>query len=109
MLGEVVNLVDKNEVSNQLAKNIIYEAMEKNIEPLEIIKSKNIKQISDEGELINIIKKIISESPDQVKEYLSGKEMVANFLVGKVMKETNKQANPATSLKLIKEELERMK
>ncbi len=109
MLGEVVNLVDKNEVSNQLAKNIIYEAMEKNIEPLEIIKSKNIKQISDEGELINIIKKIISESPDQVKEYLSGKEMVANFLVGKVMKETNKQANPATSLKLIKEELERMR
>ena len=35
--------------------------------------------------------------------------MVANFLVGKVMSATNKQANPAASLKLIKEELERMR
>ena len=109
MLANVINLVKENEVSNQLAKNIIYEAMEKNIDPLEIIKSKNIKQISDEGELRNIVKKIIDESPEQVKEYLNGKEMVANFLVGKVMSATNKQANPAASLKLIKEELERMR
>lgn len=109
MLSKVINLVDKCELSSQLAKKIIYEAMDKKCDPMEIIEKSNIKQISNEDELLNIVKEIIKENPTQVEEYLSGKDMVANFLVGKVMQKTNKQANPATSLKLIKEELERMR
>ena len=83
--------------------------MEKNIDPMEIIEKSNIKQISNEDELISIIKDILNENKEQVSEYLNGNEKVANFLVGKVMQKTNKQANPGTSLKLIKEELERMR
>lgn len=109
MLGNVVNMVSNKELSSQLAKNIIYEAMEKNIDPATIIKSSNIKQISNVDELKKIVKTVLEENPSQVLEYLNGKDMVANFLVGKVMQKTNKQANPSTSLKLIKDELERMK
>ena len=109
MLGSLVDKVSNKELSSQLAKNILYEAMEKNIDPIEIIEKSNIKQISNEDELISIIKNILNENKEQVNEYLNGNEKVANFLVGKVMQKTNKQANPGTSLKLIKEELERMK
>ena len=109
MLSKVINKVTKKELSSQLAKNIVYEAMEKHIDPIEIIEKSNIKQINNEDELINIIKEILKENPEQVDEYLKGNEKIANFLVGKVMQKTNKQANPGTSLKLIKEELERMK
>ncbi len=109
MLANLIEKVSNKELSSQLAKNILYEAMEKNIDPMEIIKRSNIKQISNEDELISIIKNIFDECPEQVNEYLNGNDKVANFLVGKVMQKTNKQANPGTSLKLIKEELERMK
>ncbi len=109
MLANLIEKVSNKELSSQLAKNILYEAMEKNIDPMEIIKKSNIKQISNEDELISIIKNIFDECPEQVNEYLNGNGKVANFLVGKVMQKTNKQANPGTSLKLIKEELERMK
>lgn len=109
MLGSLVDKVSNKELSSQLAKKILYEAMEKNIDPIEIIDKSNIKQISNEDELISIIKDILNENKEQVNEYLNGNEKVANFLVGKVMQKTNKQANPGTSLKLIKEELERMK
>ena len=109
MLGSLVDKVSNKELSSQLAKKILYEAMEKNIDPIEIIEKSNIKQISNEDELISIIKDILNENKEQVNEYLNGNEKVANFLVGKVMQKTNKQANPGTSLKLIKEELERMK
>lgn len=109
MLGSLVDKVSNKELSSQLAKNILYEAMEKNIDPIEIIEKSNIKQISNEDELISIIKDILNENKEQVNEYLNGNEKVANFLVGKVMQKTNKQANPGTSLKLIKEELGRMK
>ena len=109
MLGSLVDKVSDKELSSQLAKNILYEAMEKNIDPMEIIEKSNIKQISNEDELISIIKDILNENKEQVSEYLNGNEKVANFLVGRVMQKTNKQANPGTSLKLIKEELERMR
>ncbi len=109
MLSNIINMVDNKELSSQLAKKIIYEAMDTKTDPMKIIKNSNIKQISNENELLSIIKEIISESPQQVEEYLSGKEMISNFLVGKVMQKTNKQANPGISLKLIKEELERMR
>lgn len=109
MLGSLVDKVSNKELSSQLAKKILYEAMEKNIDPIEIIEKSNIKQISNEDELISIIKDILNENKEQVNEYLNGNEKVANFLVGKVMQKTNKQANPGTSLKLIKEELGRMK
>lgn len=109
MLGSIVDKVSNNLLSSQLAKNILYEAMEKNVDPNEIIEKSNIKQISNEDELISIIKDILEENKEQVEEYLNGNEKVANFLVGKVMQKTNKQANPGTSLKLIKEELERMR
>ena len=109
MLSNVINKVTDGELSSQLAKNIIYESMEKCIDPMEIIEKSNIKQINNEDELINIIKDIIKENVQLVEEYLSGNEKIANFLVGKVMQKTNKQANPGTSLKLIKEELERMR
>lgn len=109
MLGSLVDKVSNKELSSQLAKKILYEAMEKNIDPIEIIDKSNIKQISNEDELISIIKDILNENKEQVNEYLNGNEKVANFLVGKVMQKTNKQANPGTSLKLIKEELGRMK
>ncbi len=109
MLANVINLVDKKELSSQLAKQIVYEAMDKKCDPAIIIEKSNIKTISNEDELLNIVNEIIKENPTQVEEYLGGKEMVANFLVGKVMQKTNKQANPATSLKLIKEQLERMR
>ena len=109
MLSNVINKVTDGELSSQLAKNIIYESMEKCIDPMEIIEKSNIKQINNEDELINIIKDIIKENVQQVEEYLSGNEKIANFLVGKVMQKTNKQANPGMSLKLIKEELERMR
>ena len=109
MLGSLVDKVSNKELSSQLAKKILYEAMEKNIDPIEIIEKSNIKQISNEDELISIIKDILNENKEQVNEYLNGNEKVTNFLVGKVMQKTNKQANPGTSLKLIKEELGRMK
>ena len=109
MLSNVINKVTDGELSSQLAKNIIYESMEKCIDPMEIIEKSNIKQINNEDELINIIKDIIKENVQLVEEYLSGNEKIANFLVGKVMQKTNKQANPGTSLKLIKEELERLR
>lgn len=109
MLAGIINLVDNGTLSIMHGKKILYEAMDIKKDPLKIVEESHLKQITNEEDLINYVKEAIKENELQVKEYLSGKDYVANYFVGKVMQKTNKQANPTLALKLIKEELERMK
>jgi len=92
-LAELINLVNANKVSKNQAKEILPE-IEKGQSPLEIIKEKGLEQISDEGALVEIIKKVIAENSDIVKKIKSGQTQVIGFLVGQVMKESKGQANP---------------
>ena len=62
-------------------------------------------QQSDEGTLKAIVEKIISENPEPVASYKSGKENAIMSLVGKVIKESNGSANPQVVIKLLKEML----
>lgn len=109
MLADIINLVDNKKLSFLHGKEIFYNAIKIKKDPIEIIKELNLQQITDEESLINYVKEVIKENQLQVEEYLSGKDYVANFFVGKIMTKTNKQANPVLALKLIKEELERIK
>ncbi len=107
MLGEVIVLVDNNKLSQNAAKKIVYRAIKENVDPLEIIKSEGLEQIDDEDELKTIIKEVVDQSPDVLKQYIEeGKDYVINFFVGGVMKRTKGQANPNVTKDLIKEELE---
>ncbi|GIS49018.1 MAG: hypothetical protein Ct9H90mP22_6060 [Gammaproteobacteria bacterium] len=60
-----------------------------------MIDSKGMQQISDEGELENIIETILNENNNQVIAYKSGKDKLFGFFVGQVMKATQGKANPA--------------
>jgi aspartyl-tRNA(Asn)/glutamyl-tRNA(Gln) amidotransferase subunit B len=71
----------------------------------EIIAEKGLKQITDTGAIETIIDKIIADNPDQVEQYLSGKDKVFGFFVGQVMKEMQGKANPAEVNKMLKAKL----
>ncbi|MDD4036622.1 MAG: Asp-tRNA(Asn)/Glu-tRNA(Gln) amidotransferase subunit GatB [Bacilli bacterium] len=109
MLANVINYVKDGKISVIHGKKIIYEALANKIDPITIIKEKDIKQITAKDELLSYVKEAIDENEDQVKQYMEGKDYVANYFVGKVMNKTNRQANPKVALELIKEELERRK
>jgi len=70
----------------------------------QLLKEKNLVQISDTSEIETIIQKIIDANKDQVEEYRSGKEKVFGFFVGQVMKESKGKANP----KIVNEILKKM-
>jgi aspartyl-tRNA(Asn)/glutamyl-tRNA(Gln) amidotransferase subunit B len=56
-----------------------------------------------------IVARVLAENPKQVAEYLAGKETIAKFLVGQVMKATKGQANPGMANELVLEKLNQMK
>jgi aspartyl-tRNA(Asn)/glutamyl-tRNA(Gln) amidotransferase subunit B len=81
-------------ISGKIAKEVLEEMWEKGSDPIEIIKSKGLEQISDEGELEAIAQAVIDNNSSQVEAYKSGKDKLFGFFVGQVMKETQGKANP---------------
>lgn len=102
----LIKYLVENKISSRGAK-IIIEDLVKNPElnTEDIIKEKNLIQVSDEGALTEIVKKVLENNPDSVSEFKNGKESVLQFLVGQIMKESKGSANPQvakdTLLKLI--------
>jgi aspartyl-tRNA(Asn)/glutamyl-tRNA(Gln) amidotransferase subunit B len=101
-LGKLINLIKDGTISGKIAKEIFPLMIESNSDPEVIIKEKNLVQISDSSEIEAIVQKIIDENPDQVQEYLSGKEKVFGFFVGQVMKESKGKANPKIVNEILK-------
>ena len=46
--------------------------------PEEIVKAKNLAQVSDEGFIQETIAKILNDNPKEVQQYLAGKDTICN-------------------------------
>ena len=107
MLGNVIKLVCDNKLSQANAKKIIYRAISEGVDPLKIIEEEHLSQIDDDSLIIKLVNEAFDENPSVVLDFKSGKDWVANFFVGQVMKKTKGQANPNKTLEIIKEEIKR--
>lgn len=104
-LANLVSLVESNVISGKIAKTVFSEMMLTGKSPKDVVEEKNLVQVSDEGELLAIIRKIIVDNPAQVEEFRGGKEKILGFFVGQLMKKTRGQANPQLANKLFIQEL----
>lgn len=108
-LGKLIQLINNNTISGKIAKEIFPEMLKTNKDPEEIVKEKNLIQITDTKEIENVVDKILSQNRKQVEEYLSGKDKVWGFLIGQIMRETKGKANPQIVNDLLKNKLDAMK
>ena len=103
--SELIQKITDNTISGKIAKEVLEEMWNTGIKVSEVIDSKGLQQISDEGELENIIEIILNENTDQVNAYKSGKDKLIGFFVGQVMKATQGKANPGLVNELLKKKL----
>jgi aspartyl-tRNA(Asn)/glutamyl-tRNA(Gln) amidotransferase subunit B len=103
--GALVRKINAGEISGKMAKDIFAKMYETGQSPEEIIEREGLRQISDTGALAKIVDEVIAASPKQVEQYKSGKTGVLGYLVGQVMKASNKQANPAVVNELLRNKL----
>lgn len=107
MLADLIQVVEKGSISSKQAKEVLYDSLVQDKEPLKIIEEKGICQIGNDEEILNIVKEVFAENPDAKEQYKAGKTNIVDFLVGQVMKKTRGKANPKMAMQFIKEELER--
>ena len=106
MLKELIDMVEGNKISIKQAKEVLTKALEEEKDPVKLVSELGITQITDESELLSIITEVISENPMQLEAYQKNPKLF-DYFVGQVMKKTRGKANPATTAKLLKQELEK--
>ena len=107
LLCELLELLKSKEISSKQAKEVFYKVMNEHKSPKEIVKSSGMTQIKDDEQIRLVVKEVILEQPNAVKEFKAGHDRILDFLVGQVMKKTKGQANPSMASSILKEEMEK--
>ena len=99
----MLKLIEDKVLTELKAKEILNKFVPKSFSPIEM--SKDISKISNANEIEKICNQVIKENPKAVQDYKSGKQESINFLVGQVMKISNKRANFKTATDILKKQL----
>ena len=105
-LVALVRLVDSGSLSVTMAKTVLEESFNTGEPPGKIVEEKGYAQISDSSVVESAVTEALDANPKAVADYVGGKESVAGFLVGQVMRLTRGQAKPELVQQLVREKLE---
>ena len=100
---DLIELISHDKISSRSAKDILVRMFETGVDPNEVLKDQNLEQITDEGELTVLAKKIVADHPAAVADFKNGKENTLQFLVGKAMAALKGKGNPAALQRIFKE------
>ena len=104
-LSKLINLIKDGIISGKIAKSVFEIMVDEGKDPQIIVEEKGLKQQRDPKEIEKLIDKVITNNPDKVKEYKSGKDKLFGFFVGQVMKVSGGKANPQLVNEILKKKL----
>ena len=104
-LAQLIERLDDGTISSKIAKDILNQLKDGNFSVDDLIEDQGLQQITDEDLIKSVVLEVINEHQEQKNQYLSGKEQVLGFLIGKVMQKTKGKANPKLVNDLMKQEL----
>ena len=108
-LGELINLAGNGEINLGTAKAVLAEMLASGQPAQAIITAGGRQQISDASLIANLIKKALAENPQELSSYMEGKETVANWFFGQVMRAARGQANPQVVRQELEKQLQELK
>ncbi|HEX9596863.1 MAG TPA: GatB/YqeY domain-containing protein, partial [Anaerolineales bacterium] len=98
----LLDLLAAGRINAPSARLVLAEMAQSGEAPEAIVERRRLAQVSDAGELRELIAALVEEHPEQLAEVLGGKREVLNWFFGQVMAATQGKANPA----LLRNELE---
>ena len=103
--AEFLALIAEGSINSATAKKLLDRIVRHNEDPSDVLSGSEIRQISNDDELLQISIKVIQGNSKAVEDFKSGKETVLQFLAGQVMKETKGRANPEIVQRILIEQL----
>ncbi len=105
LTGLLARIAD-NTISGKIAKTVFEKMWQNGQTADQIIEKEGLKQVTDTGAIESLVDEVIAANPDQVAEYLGGKDKLIGFFVGKVMQASQGKANPGMVNQLLKKKLQ---
>jgi glutaminyl-tRNA synthetase len=104
-LAELVGLIDSGVISARTGKEVFALMLSGGESASAIVQERNLAQVSDVAELEAAVDAALAANPGQVQAYRAGKQGLAGFFVGQVMRETGGRANPQLVKELVENRL----
>ncbi|MEZ4319666.1 MAG: glutamine--tRNA ligase/YqeY domain fusion protein [Myxococcota bacterium] len=92
-LGRLVTLAEDGTITNRIARDVLAVLMEEGGDPDAIVDSRGWRPIDDDRALVGIVDAVIAENPTEAEAWRGGKDRLAGFFVGQVMKRTQGRAD----------------
>ncbi len=93
-LAELIGLIDGGTISGKIAKTVFADMWKTSKSPAQIVKEKNLVQITDDSAIEGLVDKVLAANLEQVEAYRAGRTKLFGFFVGQIMKESKGQASP---------------
>jgi len=104
--AQLVDMVTDKAISGNAGKIVLNELFKNGGEPAQIVKDKNLAQVSDTGFIQETIDKVLNDNPKEVEQFLAGKETIVQWLMGQVARATKGKADPNVAKELLVKALE---
>ncbi len=104
-LGELLLMVEHGTISGKIAKTVFLDMMESGKDPKIIVEEKGLLQVSDEEELLSMVREIVAANPAQAEDFRNGKDKLMGYFVGQLMQKTKGKANPKIANDLFRKAL----
>lgn len=103
--AEVLRMVEEGKINRSKGKELIREAFQTDKKPREIIAERDLLQVSDTEALTAVASEVLSEHPQAIADYRSGREQALSFLLGQMMRRTEGKADPKIARRILLERL----
>jgi len=108
-LAELVGLVAAGTISRNQAKDVLDECLREPKRPKQVVEERGISQVSDAGELEEVVDQVLAANADALAEYRDGddkeRKKKRGFLFGQVMSATDRKGNPQLINQLLDDRL----
>lgn len=104
-VAELQALVDDGKINDKLARQVLEGVLAGEGDPAEVVDSRGLAVVSDDGPLIAAVEAAMADNPDVVDKIRGGKMAAIGALMGPVMKATRGQADAKRVRELIMERI----
>jgi len=105
--AHLISFLSEGKLSSRLAKDMLLKMFETGEDPEMLINEGGMSVMSDEGELVAVVKEVIESNIKVANDYRSGKVSALQFLIGQVMAKTKGKADPEIARSILKKELDK--
>jgi aspartyl-tRNA(Asn)/glutamyl-tRNA(Gln) amidotransferase subunit B len=108
-LAKLIDMVTDKTIGASAGKTVLTELFKNGGDPAEIVKEKNLLQMTDVNAIQELVTKILDDNPKEVDEYNAGKETLFQWFMGQVARATKGKADPNVAKELMVKGLEERK